>query len=105
MPQPDYALGMVCTSRQALATNLQRLMERTPDLDSGPKLAKRAKVAQATVSRVLNQKVGASVDVVDALARAFGVNPWMLMHPNMDIAEAETRLYAAMRREFQKLPE
>lgn len=48
-------------------------MAKRPDLDTQVKLSKAASVTQSTVWRILESKVGASIDVVDALAKAFGV--------------------------------
>lgn len=65
--------------RQVLAAQIKDRMAKRPDLDTQAKLAKAAHVTQSTIWRVLEEKVGASVDVVEALAKAFGVMPITLL--------------------------
>lgn len=72
-------------------------MAKSPDLKSELALAKRSGVAQSTINRLLKRQVGASVDTVDALADAFGVHPWLLIHPNPDLQRQEAEFYARMR--------
>lgn len=70
--------------RAILARNLQALM-RTK---SGPKsqmgLGKRSGVAQATIGRILRQETAASIETVDDLAKAYGLQGWQLMVAGMD---------------------
>lgn len=47
-------------------------MNSTPALDSQVKVGKAANVGQTTVSRILNGSVPATLDVLDAIAKAFG---------------------------------
>lgn len=51
----------------------------TPDLDTQNKLSRAAGVTQSTVWRVLEGRVGVSIDTVDALAEAFSVSPVALL--------------------------
>jgi hypothetical protein len=62
-------------TRNVLATQLRALMAKHPSLDTQQKVAEAAQITQSTVWRVLKAEVGASVDVVDSLARAFSVDP------------------------------
>ena len=48
-------------------------MAKKPDLDTQTKLSKSAGITQSTVWRVLEGQVGASIDVVERLAKAFGI--------------------------------
>lgn len=83
--------------RQTLAANLRYLM----DLEhlSETKLAKRSGVAQRTINDILNQKSSATLDTVQALAAAFGLNLWHLIMPNLpdDLKKSPSisRLYAS----------
>lgn len=80
------------SSRQILADNLTRMMERSLDLKSQNALAARAKVAQSHVGRIRRQESAATVDMLDALASALGVQAWELL-TDSDAAREE-----AMRR-------
>jgi transcriptional regulator with XRE-family HTH domain len=65
--------------RQVLAGHIKDRMLKNPDLDTQTKLSKAAGVTQSTVWRVLEAQVGASVDVVEAIAGALGVSPVVLL--------------------------
>lgn len=74
--------GMQSTpSRHVLASNLNRLMAATFSLDSNTKMVKRSKLGLGTIGRVRNAEVDATVDTLDKLAEAFGVQPWQLLAP------------------------
>lgn len=84
-------------SRKLLAKNLAALMARSPDLSTQGKLHRKSKVAQATIGRALRGETGATLDTLDALAAAFGVSPWTLIHPNPDVKQSEAALYSKLR--------
>jgi len=60
-------------TRQVLAVRLKDCMAKRPDLDTQVKVAAAAKVTQSTVGRCLRASNSASLDIVDSLAKAFGV--------------------------------
>ncbi len=70
-------------ARVVLRQNLDTLMQRSIDLDTQPKLAKRAGVSQRTVSNLLREagpkEKGPRLDVVEKIARAFGLSTWQLL--------------------------
>lgn len=80
-----------------LARNLWTLMSASADLQSQLAVAKRAKIGQATVDRILGCTPGIKLSNVEALATAFGVNAWVLLHPNPAMASSEAAFYAKMR--------
>lgn len=55
------------------AHNIEREMEARPAYETQVKLAKRSKVAQSTIGRILRQEVAPSLDVVEAICDAFGI--------------------------------
>lgn len=73
--------------RNVLALRLRELMDAKPDLDTQAKLAKRAKVSQSTVNRIIDKQSSATVDTIEALSKAFGVTPSELLM--LDKREAE----------------
>jgi transcriptional regulator with XRE-family HTH domain len=79
-------------ARQRLAVNLARLMETTPGLNTFQAVAKRAGVAHSHIGRILHQQSSATVDMLDALAGAFGLEPWELL------TDFETTREEALRR-------
>lgn len=59
--------------RSHLAHRLRRLMSDTQGLDTQTRVAKKAGVSQSTVQRILAEEQGATVDVLEQLADAFGI--------------------------------
>ena len=72
--------------KNTLAINLQHLMEESADLKSQNALAKRSKVAQTTIGNYLRHDSYngyPSMDKVEKLAKAFGLDAWVLLHPSL----------------------
>jgi transcriptional regulator with XRE-family HTH domain len=67
------------TSGQILAENLTRLMAESLDLRSNLALAKRAKVGHTHIGRILRLESSPTLEFVDAIATAFGVDTWELL--------------------------
>ena len=78
--------------RAVLAQNLRRLMEATPGLETQEAVAKRAVIAQSHVSKILRGQANATLDLVAAIARAFGIQPMELL------ASSEATRKAALER-------
>ncbi len=89
-----------------LAANVKALMDANKmELGSQPKLAKAAKIDQTTVGRVLGAKNKVQIDTVEALASAFGVEPYQLLIPGLNaknpqvlrsLSAEEENLYKAL---------
>lgn len=76
---------------QVLSQNLERLIAAHPELNTQPKLAARAKVDQKTVYRIVAKQNEPSIDKVEKLARALGLDgAWQLLVPNLKPAEIPT---------------
>ena len=71
--------------RMLFGDNIRRLMRSRPSLDSNPKLSVRADVGVATLSRIITCKTAATLDTVARLAEAFGLEPWQLLVPNLNV--------------------
>jgi transcriptional regulator with XRE-family HTH domain len=59
--------------RRAVAVNLTRLMAAVPHLSTQEKLAARTGLGAGTIGRVRKAEVAATVDTLDAIARAFHI--------------------------------
>lgn len=66
-------------------------MERSADLKSNLALAKRAKVGNSHIGRILKEESSATVDMLDAIADALGVQPWELLIDSEAAREAAIR--------------
>ena len=92
--------------KNTLAVNLQHLMEKSSDLKSQNALAKRSKVAQTTIGNYLRPDSYTgypAMDKVDKLARAFGLDAWVLIHPTLGsncLDERKLEIYDKIRRAF-----
>lgn len=83
-------MKMRYSARKTLAENLRQLMEQ-PGMDSQAKVAAKAsrpkgeKVGQTTISLLLDpdQPVSPRLQTIEAVADAFGVQAWQLLHPTM----------------------
>jgi len=47
-------------------------------------LHRRSKVAQSTIGRILRKETAADVETIGQLAKALGLQPWVLQVPNFD---------------------
>lgn len=65
-----------------LSQNLQRLLEARQTTQ--PELARRAKVDQKTVWRIVRMENEPSVDKLEKLAAVLQVETWQLLVPNLD---------------------
>lgn len=68
-------------TRETLANNVNYLMEINKD--SGESVAKRCGVSPKTVNNVRNTQHSVTLDVIDKIASAFGLNGWHLIMPNL----------------------
>jgi len=107
-------MAKIRSSRDVIARNLSNLMEVTPHLNSQPKVAARSGLGQTSIGRILRKEAGATIDSLDLIARAFGVEPWHLLVPNLDparlpksltLADKEYELLAKMRLAAQEFAE
>lgn len=84
MVQRRKPVNLPNDSRGVLARNVEALMNSREDRNSQPKVAERAGMAQSTVGRILRAEVWATLENIDGLAKAFRVQPWQLLTPNLD---------------------
>lgn len=72
------------TVDEVLAENLNRLMSApTSTLRTNVALGRRSGMGQATVDRARRHQPGLSIAKVEALARAFNLEAWQLLAPNL----------------------
>ena len=67
--------------RDILSANLRTLMAAHPDLDTLPKITARSGVSNGTLDRIRRAVVSTRVDELERLGKAFGLEPWALLHP------------------------
>lgn len=72
--------------RDTLAENLNRLIESREDYRTPKKLVEASGVSNGTLGRIRNSETGASVDHLEGLAKAFGVQAWELLVPEKQMA-------------------
>lgn len=70
------------TIRDILADNFQRLKAENPQLRRIEDIVDAGGGARGTLGRITQKTVGVSIDMLDPLARAYGIEPWQLLAPN-----------------------
>lgn len=94
--------------KNTLAVNLQHLMEQSADLKSQNALAKRSKVGQTTIGNYLrpdSYKGYPSLEKIEKLARALGIDTWALLHPKLGsnvLTGKEFDIYQKIRRALEQ---
>ena len=73
------------SARDVLATNLNALMDRYPDLSSQQRLFRITKVATSTVGRMRRGEVSATIDNVESLAKAFHISVSEILDPKLPL--------------------
>ena len=68
---------------QLLSDNLKKLMEASEHLTAQGDVGTAAKTDQTTIGRILNMTISPTLDKVDAIARAFGLEAWQLLTPGL----------------------
>ena len=84
------AMGEPNTKKQ-LCENVSRLMEHRYGGENLTRLANEAKFGPGSATRLKEQKTSVGVDLVDKLAKYFGLEPWQLLVPGLD-PKAKPRL-------------
>lgn len=76
--------------REVFKANLARLMQSSPDLNSGPKLEARSGVGKSSIARWLEDPPSSAptLDSIASIAGAFGVQPWELLVDERTSAQA-----------------
>lgn len=83
----EYSAAMM-ELKDILAIRLRALMDARPDLDTQTKIHKRTGLSQSTIQRVLSRSVHTGLDVLEALGKAFKVDPLSLIAPIKEGADA-----------------
>jgi transcriptional regulator with XRE-family HTH domain len=103
-----------------LAANLQRLMQHAADRHDYARATARAletyierqgwaRVGKSTIHRILKGSTPPALDTLEAIARAYDLQVWQLLAPNLDptnppvipLTETEEALYRRMRTVMQ----
>ena len=70
-------------AKHVLAANLAMLMERFPEIGSQKLLYKTTGVATSTVGRIKRGEVSATIDNIEALAKAFKIQVFEMLDPRL----------------------
>ena len=94
--------------RKVLSDNLRRLIGDR----SQSEWAAAHGIDKKPIQRALAGQHAATIDTIEAIAKAAGILPWQLLVPDLDpsnppvvaITQAERQLYRRLRSAFQELP-
>lgn len=71
------------TIRDILAENFRRLREATPGLNSPKDITKSQAATNGTIGRIAKRESGVSIDILEPLARAYGLEVWQILVPTL----------------------
>jgi len=89
------------TAKQVLWTNISALMLREFGKENLTALAKKAKIGPGTATRIKEQSTSVGLEVLEQIARAFGVQPWHLLLPDFDASNPQAHPNDAERWPFE----
>ena len=70
--------------KETLWANVRALMVSRYGSENITRLSREAKIGPATVQRIKDAETSVGVDVIEKIARTFGVEPWHLIAPGMN---------------------
>lgn len=77
--------------RKIISANVKALLRHEQRADAGwepgPSALMRKNFANGTAQRILAGETSYGVEMVDRIAEAFGVEPWQLLVPDLDVAD------------------
>lgn len=99
------------TLRQVLAENVAALMRSRPDLATDAQLRRRAKLGGGQIDGIRKGTKAATIDTIERVARAFGLEPYQLLVPGLDpdnpatvrLPANEKRFYERLQADIQRL--
>lgn len=71
------------TIRDVLADNFKKLREATPTLNSPKDIVKADAASNGTIGRIAKRQTGVSIDKLEPLASAYGLEVWQLLVPSL----------------------
>jgi transcriptional regulator with XRE-family HTH domain len=98
----DEEKPVASPTAQLLAENLKNLMKAYPELGSNPKLGKKTGLGASGISRLVNGH-NATIETLERISKAFGLEPWQLLVQGLDpksqptlqpLSKREAALYA-----------
>lgn len=96
--------------KNTLAVNLLHLMEESADLKSQNALGKRSGVGQTTIGNYLmpdSYPGYPSMEKIIKIAKALGVDTWVLIHPTLGancLPDGDMEAYRMIRKAFEHKP-
>lgn len=80
----QFAHALRMSARDVLAVNFRKLRDATPSLSEPKALVKIGAGTNGTIERVAKGKTGASIDTVEKLASAYGLEAWQMLAPTLE---------------------
>lgn len=86
LPQIHRQNCLMHGSDEILSENLKKLMASRPDLSSQAAVGEKAGIDQRTVGRIINREHSPSLEKIQGLAKAFGLQPWQILSADFGAA-------------------
>lgn len=101
-------------SKRVLWKSVSALMHKHYGEENLTRLARECKIGPGTASRMKEGETSVGLEIIDKIAKRFGVQSWELLVPNFDpsnrpalqpVSEQERRLYERLREVAKELKE
>jgi hypothetical protein len=89
-------------SRTILAKNLAALMKASPECGTRLLLREKAKLGGGSVDGAVTAATAVTIDTLEQLATAFGLQTWQLLVPDLDPSNPPVMHLSDSEREFYK---
>jgi DNA-binding XRE family transcriptional regulator len=106
LTEPDLLHYWEMQIRAVVAANVNTLIDyaRYHGQPCGDQksLARKAGVSMSTIARIRKQEVGGSIDVLESIAKCYGLQAWQLLMPNLDPTNPPVFCMTATERELYR---
>lgn len=82
----DLAHALRMSVRDVLAANFKKLRDATPSLNRPRDIVQAGAATNGTIGRISKKETGPSVDTIEQLAAAYGIEAWQMLVPTLQAA-------------------
>lgn len=84
MEQHNYMSEGELHAAQVISNNIVRLLKQSDVIHTVSALAERSEVSRATLTRIIKTQNSVTIETLEPIAAALGVEVWMLLYPGLD---------------------
>lgn len=86
IPKMGFLIEHSCVmnAREVLAANFKKLRDATPSLNAPKDIVAAGAATNGTIGRITKKQSGPSIDTIEQLARAYGLEAWQMLVPALE---------------------